>query len=140
MGQRASMRQRMRYRIDTFLARGTGALFVSLLMAFLGAIALFFAVRGVLMVFGVDTSRDALAHAWTVFLELTASGNMNQDTQSSPIYKLVAIATGLTGVIIFSSLIAFLTNALNQAIGHLQKGIARCSRRATSSSSVGRLG
>ena len=34
-----TLRQRWRYRLDNFLARGSGALFVSLLVAFLGAIA-----------------------------------------------------------------------------------------------------
>ena len=36
--------------------------------------------------------------------------------------QIAAIASGLTGVVIFSALIAFLTTALDQTITHLKKG------------------
>ncbi len=40
-----TFRQRWRYRIDSFLARGSGPLFLSLIVAFFGSIALIGAMR-----------------------------------------------------------------------------------------------
>jgi hypothetical protein len=48
MAIKASWRERLRYRVDNFLARGSGALFLALVVAFLAAFFLFVVVRGVI--------------------------------------------------------------------------------------------
>lgn len=120
-----SLRERLRYRVDGFLARGSGALFVSLVAGFVGSIAGITLLRVILAAVSADTEAAARNHAWTVFLELTDPGNMNQDNATAPIFKIGAVTAGLTGVVIFSSLIAFMTTALGDAIGHLRKGHSR---------------
>lgn len=122
MKKRVSLRQRLRYGADNFLARGSLSLFLALTGAFLGAIVVLTALRAIIDAIFPDASQDLAHHAWIVFLELTDPGNMNQDNTTPTEFKLGAIAAGLTGVVIFSSLIAFLTTALSQAIDHLKKG------------------
>lgn len=118
----ATFRQRVRYAVDNFLARGSLSLFVALTLAFVGAIVLLTLLRASIDAIFPDADQDLAHHAWVVFLELTDPGNMNQDNTTPTAFKLGAIAAGLTGVVIFSSLIAFLTTALDQAIHHLKKG------------------
>jgi hypothetical protein len=118
----ASLRQRWRYRVDNFLARGSGALFVSLLFAFLAAIALIGGLRLLLSAVAPEAARGFTRELWTVFLQLTDPGNMGEDSETPALMKTAAIVAGLTGVVIFSALIAFLTTSLDQAIAHLKKG------------------
>jgi len=118
----ASLRQRWRYRLDNFLARGSAALFVSLLFAFLGAIAALGLGRFLLSTLAPEATHALSRELWVVFLQLTDPGNMGEDSDNPAVLKSAAVVAGLTGVVIFSALIAFLTTALDQAIAHLKKG------------------
>ncbi len=118
----ATFRQRWRYRVDSFLARGSSALFVSLVFAFIGSILLIGMMRLVFNFFAPDTEHNFARQIWFIFLQLTDPGNMNQDNDTPAVFKTAAVVAGLTGVVIFSALIAFLTTALDQAIAHLKKG------------------
>lgn len=121
----ATIRERFRYRVDNFLAGGSGALFFSLVVSFVFSIAGIIALRLVLGYAIEDDDTPLNKHAWTAFLQLTDPGNMSQDNDTELEYKVAAVAAGFTGVVIFSSLIAFLTTALNDAIAHLRKGHSR---------------
>ena len=118
----ARLRERLHYKVDNYLAKGSGALFLSLLIAFLTAFACITIVRLVFHWFWPDSDWDILRHIYTTFLELTAPGNMNQDVKTPPVFKITAIVAGLTGLVIFSTLIATLTTALHQAIARLRQG------------------
>lgn len=117
-----TLRERFRYRIDTFLSRGSKALFLALSLAFVGSIASLFAFRLGLSYAAGDVETPLWRHVWLVFLQLTDPGNMSQDNDTRQLYKLQTVMAGFTGVVIFSSLIAFLNTALNDAIEHLKKG------------------
>ncbi len=121
----ARLRERLHYKIDNYLAKGSGALFLSLLIAFLTAFAFITLVRLIFHWFWPDSDWNTLRHIYTTFLELTAPGNMNQDVKTPPIFKITAIVAGLTGLVIFSTLIATLTTALHQAIARLRQGHSR---------------
>jgi hypothetical protein len=47
---------------------------------------------------------------------------MAYDIDSAPGFKIVAVLSGMVGVVILSALIAFITTALDQKIGELKKG------------------
>ena len=133
MAADASRNEKLRYRIDTFLAQGNKALFLSLLAAFfvsLAAVSLLrFGVLAVEAAMGTSESfsvvREGLYGVWVTWLQITDPGNMAQDNATFGLYKLTAIIGGMTGVVIFSALIAFLTTALDQAIDNLKKGHSR---------------
>jgi hypothetical protein len=117
-----TFRQRWRYRLDNFLARGSGALFFSLLLAFLASIVAIGLVRFLLSAIAPEATHALSRELWVVFLQLTDPGNMGEDSGNPAALKSAAVVAGLTGVVIFSALIAFLTTALDQAIAHLKKG------------------
>ena len=125
MADQATLREKAHYRIDNFLARGTSALFLSLLITFLIAFAIIIGLRMLLYWFSPDPQAGITDQLWRVYLQLTAPGNMNQDSKSPHHFKIAAVLAGLTGVVIFSTLIATLTTSLNQAIRSLKRGHSR---------------
>ena len=125
MADQATLREKFHYRIDNFLARGTSALFLSLLITFLIAFAIVIGLRMLLFWISPDPDAGITQQLWRAYLQLTAPGNMNQDSESPHHFKIAAVLAGLTGVVIFSALIATLTAALNQAIRSLKRGHSR---------------
>ncbi len=59
------------------------------------------------------------------FLQMTDPGNMAQDIESTPWLKIPAILAGLTGVVLLSMLIGFITTALATKMDDLRKGHSR---------------
>ena len=125
MSDEGTTTERLRYRLDNFLAKGSGALFLSLVIAFLGAIVTMAVIRYALNLATPEGAPDLDRQLWVIFLQLTDPGNMAQDNDTPTIFKVSAVLAGMTGVVIFSALIAFLTTALDQAIGHLRRGHSR---------------
>lgn len=121
----ATIRERLRYRVDNFLAGGSGALFFSLVVSFVISIAGIIVLRLFLGWAIEDDETPLNRQAWVTFLQLTDPGNMSQDNDTDTTYKVTAVIAGFTGVVIFSSLIAFLNTALSDAIAHLKKGHSR---------------
>ena len=117
----ATLRERLRYQFDSFISKGGGSIFVSLVVVFLVLFAFLAGLRGLSMLVepkGVshETHDSFLGQTYIIFLELTDPGNMNQDKFSSPLYKISGVLAGLAGVIILSMLIAFITTALDQKL------------------------
>jgi len=130
-----TFREMFRYRFDNFMARGGSSIFISLTLVFLGLLTLFAVIRLVLMFTMGDAGDPAdgansdlqyggglLNNIYVVFLQMTDPGNMNHDMLSASIYKVPAIFAGMSGVIMLSALIAFITTALDQKIAELKKG------------------
>ncbi len=141
MAAKAGIGERLKYRTDNFLARGSGALFLSLIVAFLVTLCAIALLRFLLLAMeaglaaagivdsgfgGVMSFVSVFLHyIWFTFLQLTDPGNMAQDNDTWTAYKISAVLAGMSGVVIFSALIAFLTTALDQAIANLKKGTSR---------------
>lgn len=133
MAIEATKAERWRYKIDNFLGQGSRGLFMALLAAFFVSIAIVSALRwvflGIEAAYGLPDGASFLGEAafgvWVTWLQITDPGNMGQDNDSFGLYKIPAVVGGMTGVVIFSALIAFLTTALDQAIEDLKKGHSR---------------
>ena len=118
---------RMRYRFDTFMARGGASIFKVLTGVFVASLLVIGAARGLLLWLAPElllTHEDLgfLGNLYVTFLELTDPGNMVQDLHSSPWYKLFAVTAGLVGIVMLSALIAFITTALDQKLNELRRG------------------
>ena len=96
MSYNASLRERIRYRTDNFLGRGSGALFLALLIAFMVSLVAIIGVRAVLHVVTPDEETSFLRQIWYTYLQITDPGNMAQDNATPTIFKVVAIAAGMT--------------------------------------------
>ena len=118
---------RFRYRFDTFMARGGASIFKVLTGVFIVALLVIGAARGLLLWLAPDlplTHEDIgfFGNVYVTFLELTDPGNMVQDLNSSPWYKIFAITAGMVGIVLLSALIAFITTALDQKLNELKRG------------------
>ncbi len=124
-----SMRERWRYRADEFMARGGKSIFILLVVIFLFALLVIAALRGVTAITlsdGQVERGDGLPkQVYITWLELTDPGSMTQDVESSGWIKMFAILSGLIGIVLLSSLIAFITTALDRRLSELKKGHSR---------------
>jgi hypothetical protein len=117
----------LKYRFDSFMAKGGASIFKALVVVFLAIFLLIAGFRGILFLINPEAALqygelDLLGNIYITFLQLTDPGNMAQDILSSSWYKLFAILAGLSGVIMLSALIAFITTALDQKISELKRG------------------
>ena len=109
-----TLRDVIRYKFDTRMAKGGVSIFAALLIVFLSLLVLMTLVRFFL--------GDEVAPLWTTFLELTDPGSMSADDGSPFKFKIFAVVAGMTGVVGLSVLIAFVTNSLNQRLLALRRG------------------
>jgi hypothetical protein len=118
---------RLRYRFDTFMAKGGGSIFYALTAVFVATFLLIGVLRGVLLLVfpEIGLQHDDigfLGNLYITFLEITDPGNMAQDIYSSVAYKVFAVLAGVAGIVMLSALIAFITTAMDQKIYELKRG------------------
>lgn len=122
-----TFREKIRYRFERFLSKGGSSIFKSLLIVFLSAYALIAGIRLLLITIfpSLNYTGSAFKDMWLTFLQMTATGNMNQDTESPAMLKIMTILAGLVGVVLLSMLIAFITTSLNKMLYEFRKGRGR---------------
>jgi hypothetical protein len=118
---------KLRYRFDSFMAKGGGSIFKALTVVFVVTFLLIGALRGLLLLVSPETSVQHegigfLGNLYITFLEITDPGNMAQDIYSGAAFKLFAVLAGIAGIVMLSALIAFITTALHQKIYELKRG------------------
>ena len=122
-----SFRDRVRYRFDEFMARGTGALLGGL---FLASTVLIISVAAVVVIFGQAPAAEGgdrpgfLGIAWMSLLRTLDSGTMGGD-QGSVFFLASMLVVTLGGVFIVSTLIGVLNNGLEERLAQLRKGRSR---------------
>ena len=129
------LRQTLRYKFDNFMARGGRSIFFCLVVVFVTILITVSSIRGLLLFLTVPSNLEPQQYEqflergpgffhnmYITFLQMTDPGNMNQDVESLAHFKAPAILAGLAGVVMLSSLIAFITNALDQKLQELKKG------------------
>ena len=90
----ATIKEKVHYKTDNYLAKGSTALFLSLLIVFLVSFVIIALIRGLLYWLSPDPEAGVTAQLWKVYLQLTAPGNMNQDSQSPHHFKIAAMLAG----------------------------------------------
>ena len=88
---KTTFKEAIHYYVDNYLAKGSSALFLSLMLTFLAALATIGLLR-IAIGFFFPGDHDILKQLWLSFLQMTAPGNMNQDTNSPLAMKLAAIS------------------------------------------------
>ena len=122
-----TLQQRLKYRFDTFMAKGGISIFKALVAVFVGIFLIIAALRALIFAINPDLAQqyeslDLLGNVYITFLQLTDPGNMAQDILSSAWYKFFAVLAGIAGIVMLSALIAFITTALDQKISELKRG------------------
>ena len=118
---------KLRYRFDSFMAKGGGSIFKALTAIFVATFLLIGLLRGVLLWLFPEfvlqhEGIGFLGNLYITFLEITDPGNMAQDIYSGAGYKAFAVLAGVAGIVMLSALIAFITTALDQKIYELKRG------------------
>ncbi|MCX6551122.1 MAG: potassium transporter TrkA, partial [Acidobacteria bacterium] len=119
-------RERVRYRFDEFMAKGTGALLLGLFAlsaVLVGGVAAFVVLTGQAPV--EDGQRPGfLGIAWMGLLRTLDTGTMGGD-QGSPAFLAAMLVVTLGGVFTVSTLIGILNNGLEDKLTRLRKGRSR---------------
>jgi voltage-gated potassium channel Kch len=119
--RRAGLRERLSYRFDRFMERGTVALiaglFVVSLAIILGVVLVMVLVRG-------DDGRDPIQLIWMATMRTLDAGTMGGDEGSAGfLFGMLAVTVG--GIFVISTLIGILSNGLQDRLGALRKGRSR---------------
>lgn len=122
---KTTLKERMAYSRDNFMARGSGSIFMALLVIFLAGFAIIALGRIVVDLLIPGGTAEGTENWWTTFLALTDPGNMNQDNFSSWYIKVFTVLSGMFGIVFFSAVIAFITTQLDQKLDELKKGRSR---------------
>lgn len=118
-----SLRQRLRYRFDMWMSRGTPAM---ILMLFALSLTIVFLAGAIISLTGVSQDGSRLSFgeaAWESLMRTLDPGTMGQDTGVG--FRAVMLFVTLGGIFIVSALIGVLNNAIQGQIERLRKGRSR---------------
>ncbi|HXU83472.1 MAG TPA: potassium transporter TrkA, partial [Polyangia bacterium] len=124
----STLRERLRYRFDNFMARGTLALLAALGIA---SACMVFAIAAVVTLFHVAPADEStgkpigfLQLAWMGLLRTLDTGTMGGDSGSAW-FLLAMLAVTIGGVFTVSTLIGILNSGLEGKLSELRKGRSR---------------
>jgi ion channel POLLUX/CASTOR len=121
---KAGLSERLRYRFDRTMSRGTPALIGWLGLA---SAALIGVVTGLVMLFARDeklVENDPWHTFWISLLRTLDPGTMGQDT-GSPVLLALMLTVTVGGIFIVSALVGVLTTGLDAKLTELRKGRSR---------------
>ena len=114
---------KLRYKFDNFMSRGGVTVFFALMFLFLGAIILMAVARFIVnWVYPQKNLTSFFEQIWLAFLQISDGGAIAEDSESNIFNKVVGIITLFLGLILFSSLVAFITAQFEIMLSNLRKG------------------
>jgi len=126
MSNPSGFRARMKYRFDNFMSRGGFSIFMALLFLFVISFVVMGVVRYVInLVFPDETIGSLSDQLWRVFLQISDAGAVAEDGDNTVWNKAVGIVTIFLGLVLFSSLVAFITSQFEAKLDELKKGKSR---------------
>jgi ion channel POLLUX/CASTOR len=118
---RAGLRERLSYRFDRFMERGTAALIAGLLVV---SLAIIVGVVLVMVLVHGDDGNDPLQLIWMATMRTLDAGTMGGDQGSAGfLFGMLAVTVG--GIFVISTLIGILSNGLEDRLAGLRKGRSR---------------
>ncbi|NEN88530.1 MAG: hypothetical protein F6K48_06160, partial [Okeania sp. SIO3H1] len=114
-----SWQERFQYKFDNFMSRGGFSVFLALVSAFFGAFLLMTVLRYISewLFPNTDLESDLL---WDVFVQLIGLRDTGDEANFST--KTVGVLTIFVGLVLFSSLVAFITQEFESRLTLLKKG------------------
>jgi len=116
-----SWRDRLRYRVDEFFARGTAALILGL---FAGSVLLIFAFAAIAWWVGVGDERSFFEIVWMSLMRTLDPGTMGGD-EGSIAFLGAMLAVTLGGIFVISALIGIINSGIQGRLEDLRKGRSR---------------
>ena len=116
-------KQRLRYKVDNYMSRGSSSIFMALLLTFLIGFLIMVLVRLVANFFFPDTTLSSLYEIpWRVYVAVMEGSAAETDGDSNWLAKLTSIMGVLVGLILFSSMVAFITSVFEAKLDELRRG------------------
>ncbi len=119
------LRERLSYRFDRFMERGTVALILGLGIV---SVVLIVAIVIVLVILRGDEGIPIPQLLWMSMMRTLDPGTMGGD-EGSPQFRFGMLAVTLTGIFIISTLIGILSNGIGDKLAELRKGRSRVLER-----------
>lgn len=123
----ASWRDRLRYRVDEFFARGTAALIIGLFIVsalLIVAVAVIVVATGAGRGSSAGSNLNVLDVVWMGLLRTIDSGTIGGDSGSAGFLGLMLVLT-LGGIFIISALIGIINTGIQNRLDELRKGRSR---------------
>ena len=113
--------KRLQYNFDNFMSRGGVAVFLALLSLFFGAFVLMTTARFTSeWLFPNKSVENTSDLPWDVFVQLIGLRDTGDDANFAA--KLVGVVTIFVGLVLFSSLVAFITQEFEAKLQSLRQG------------------
>jgi len=117
------LNQRIRYRIDNFMAKGSASIFLALLALFIGGFLLIVTLRIAANLFVPDDTLSGwMEIPWRVYVAVMEGSAAETDGDSNGLAKLTSIIGVLVGLVLFSSMVAFITSVFESKLAELRRG------------------
>ena len=116
-------KMRLRYSVDNFMSRGSSSIFLALLGLFLVGFLVMVVVRLIANSFLPDETLNSLADIpWRVYVAVMEGSAAETDGDSNWLAKLTSILAVMVGLILFSSMVAFITSVFEAKLDELRRG------------------
>jgi hypothetical protein len=123
MGKKNSFGARLKYGFDNFMSRGGFSVFMALMFLFVIAIVLVAVLRfAANMIMPQENMSELMDQWWLSFLQIVDGGSIGEDTGSNIINRVVGIIALFLGLVLFSSLVAFITSQFEILLANMRKG------------------
>ena len=120
---RYSTKQRLRYAIDNYMSRGSSSIFMALLFTFLIGFLIMVFIRIIAnFLLPDETLSSWLEIPWRVYVAVMEGSAAETDGDSNWIAKLSSILGVLVGLVLFSSMVAFITSVFESKLDELRRG------------------
>tara|TARA_B100001113_G_scaffold92896_1_gene74401 strand:+ start:6770 stop:8767 length:1998 start_codon:yes stop_codon:yes gene_type:complete len=114
---------RLRYAVDNFMSRGSSSIFLALLSLFLFGFLIMVFVRGIANALMPDETLSSwLEIPWRVYVAVMEGSAAETDGDSNWAAKLTSIMGVLVGLVLFSSMVAFITSVFESKLDELRRG------------------
>ena len=114
---------RIRYGIDNFMSKGSSSIFLALLALFTGGFLFMVFLRVIANVFIPDETLSSwIEIPWRVYVAVMEGSAAETDGDSNWLAKLSSILGVLVGLILFSSMVAFITSVFEAKLAELRRG------------------
>ncbi len=116
-------KMRLSYGIDNFMSKGSSSIFLALLALFLIGFLIMVFIRIIANAFMPDETLGSLFEIpWRVYVAVLEGSAAETDGDSNWLAKLTSILGVLVGLILFSSMVAFITSVFEAKLDELRRG------------------
>ena len=117
------LKQRLRYAIDNYMSRGSSSIFMALLLTFLIGFLIMVLIRLIAnSLLPDETLNSWLEIPWRVYVAVMEGSAAETDGDSNWLAKLSSILGVMVGLILFSSMVAFITSVFEAKLDELRRG------------------